>query len=102
MDPTSGLAHFVAECRWQDLPEQVFQKKLAQSSSELGRAQDFLQRCDVLANFVNFPIGLFETAEAPLHRSDDASRAVEPLAQILLCLAKHVGVFSQSLLHLPE
>ena len=88
--------------RRQNLPEQVFEEKLAEPAAQLGRAQDLLQRRDILADFIDAPIGLFETAQAFLHTANDLRRVVEPLTETLLGVVEHLSIFLQALVDLSR
>ena len=88
--------------RRQSLPEQVFQKKLVQPTSELGRAENILQGGDVFANFLNLAIGFFETAQATLDVAHDSRGVVQPFPQVLLHLAQHFGIFFEPLVDVAE
>ena len=88
--------------RRQNLREQVLEKKFAQAAAQLGRAQNFLERSDILADFVNFSIGLFEPAQTSLHIADDSRGIVQTFAQTLLGLVQDFGVLFKPLVNVVE
>jgi hypothetical protein len=88
--------------RRQHLCEKLAQKELAEPAAELRRAEDLLERGDVLADLEHLPRRLAEAAEAPLHFADDARGVVEPLAERLVRLLHRFGVLAKTLVDAPD
>jgi hypothetical protein len=76
-------------------------KKIAQAAPQLWRAQNFLQRCDILPRLANPAIGFFKAAQASVNVADNAGGG-EPFSQALLRPLQNLGVFFEPFGHMAE
>ena len=86
----------------QDLSEQVFEKKLAETAAKFRRPKNFLERSDIFADFIDFPVGFFQPAQTSLHVADHARSIVQSFPKTLLRLIQDLCVFSQTFVHMPD